>query len=61
MIKFYHNTFVFTSNSSNCLVSASWFSLTLPNFLRISSSASDGPGESEEAPWVTEREVGLEG
>ena len=56
MIKFYHNTFIFTFNSSNCLVSASWLSATLPNF---SSSAPDGPGE---APWVTEREeVGLEG
>ena len=59
MIQFYHNTHVFTSNSSTRPVSASWLSPRLPNFSRISSSAPDGPGE---APRLTEREeAGLEG
>jgi hypothetical protein len=59
MIQFYHNTFVFTSNSSTRSVSASWLSPSLPNFSRISSSVPDGPGEP---PRETEREeVGLMG
>jgi hypothetical protein len=59
MIKFYHNIFVFTSNTSTRLVSSAWLSQSLPNFSRISRSAPDGPGEP---PRVTEREeVGLEG